>query len=106
MAGIPPGGGFIEGQCDSAILEASISTVVTRCVEWLAYQVDTKARMWDSTSGPYVYRGYGYDMVSRSGFSGNVGKGLCSGWLSSGGIDGGIKSEPTCDWVSSAGDGN
>ena len=43
-------------------------------------------------------------MVSRSGLSGNAGKGLCSGWLTSGGLRGGMGSEPTCDWVSGAGD--
>ena len=42
-------------------------------------------------------------MVSRSEFSSNSGKGLCSGWLTSGGLDGAIGSEPTCDWVSSDG---
>ena len=37
-------------------------------------------------------------MVSRSGLSGNAGKGLCSGWLTSGGLRGGMGSEPTCDF--------
>ena len=49
---------------NSAIFEASISAGVNRCVEWLACQVDTKARMCDSASGPSVYRGYGYGMMS------------------------------------------
>ena len=49
---------------NSAIFEASISVGVRRCVEWLAYQVDTKARMCDSASDPSVYRGYGYGMMS------------------------------------------
>ena len=84
---------------NSAILDASTSTAVRSCVEWLACQVDTKDRMWDSASGPSVYRGYGYGMVS-----GNSGKELCSGWLTSGGLDGEIGSEPTCDKVSCAGD--
>ena len=42
--------------------------------------------------------------MSRSGFSGKDGKGLGSDWLTSGGIDRGIGSEPTCDCVSGAGD--
>ena len=43
-------------------------------------------------------------MVSRSGFSGKAGKGFGSGWLTLGGHDVGISSEPTCDCVSCAGD--
>ena len=45
-------------------------------------------------------------MVSRSGFSGKAGKGLGSGWLTSGGLDGEIGAELTCDWVSGAEDCN
>ena len=41
-------------------------------------------------------------MVSRSGLSGNAGKGLCSGWITSGGLGGTTRSNPTCDWVSGA----
>ena len=43
-------------------------------------------------------------MLSRFGFSGNAGKGLCSGWLTWGGLDGGIGSKLTYNWVSGAGD--
>ena len=43
-------------------------------------------------------------MVSKSGVSCNAGKGLCSGWLTSGGLEGEIGSELTCDWVSGAGE--
>ena len=88
VAGIPPGRGSIERQCELRNLDASTSATVRRCVKRLACQVDRKARMWDSASGPSIYRGYGYGMVSKSGFSGNVGKGLCSGWLTSGGLGG------------------
>ena len=42
----------------------------------------------DSASGPSVYRGYGY---------GKTGKGLCSGWLTSGALGDATGSEPTCD---------
>ena len=71
---------------NSAIFEASISAGVSRCVEWLACQVETKALMCDSASGPSVYHGYGYDMMSYSGSSGRTGKGFGSGWVTSGGL--------------------
>ena len=73
---------------NSAIFEASVSAGVRRCVEWLACHVDMKARMCDSTSGPSVYRGYGYGMMSYSRSSGRTGKGFGSGWVTSGGLDG------------------
>ena len=63
---------------NSAIFEASILAGIRRCVEWLACQVDMKARMCDSASGPSVYRGYGYGMMSYSGSSGSTGKGFSS----------------------------
>ena len=37
------------------------------------------------------------------GVSVNSRKGLCSGWLPLGGLDGGIGSDPSCDRVSGAG---
>ena len=45
-------------------------------------------------------------MVSRSGFSGKVRKGLGLGWLTSGGLDGETGAESTRDWVSGAEDCN
>ena len=85
---------------NSAIFEASISAGVRRCVEWLACQVDMKARICDSASGPSVYRGYGYGMMSYSGSSGRTVKGFGSGWLTSGGLGRGFGGESTRDRVS------
>ena len=56
--------------------------------------------MWDSASGQSVYRGYGVKIR----VSGNAGKEFCSGWLTSGGLEGEIGSEATSDRVSGAGE--
>ena len=85
---------------NSAIFEASILTGVRRCIEWFASQVDRKARICDSASGPSVYRGYGYGMMSYSRSSGRTGKGFGSGWLTSGGLGRGFGGESTRDRVS------
>ena len=54
-------------------------------------------------------------MVSKSRSSGNVGKGLNSAWVTSGGLGGAARSEPMCDcvsvtatgeWCDSGGSGN
>ena len=82
---------------NSAILEASILASVRRCVEWFACQVDRKARIYHSASGPSVYRGYGYGMMSYSGSFGRTRKGFGSGWLTSGGLGGVFGVESTRD---------
>ena len=89
-----------------AIFEASISAGVSRCVEWLTCQVDTKAWMCDSASGPSVYRGYGYGMMSYAGSSGKTEKGFGSGWVTSRGLGGGVGVESTRDRVSGSEDCN
>ena len=48
----------MKDSVNSTILDASNLAAVRRCVEWLVCQV-TKSRMWDSTLGSSVYRGYG-----------------------------------------------
>ena len=45
-------------------------------------------------------------MVSRSGSSGKVGKGLGSSWVTSGGLDGEVGAESTRNWVSGREDCN
>ena len=85
---------------NSAIFDASISGGVRRCVKWFTCQVEMKARICDSASGPLVYRGYGYDMMSYCGSSSRTGKGLGSGRVTSGGLGGGFGGESTRDQVS------
>ena len=45
-------------------------------------------------------------MVSRSGSFGKAGKGLGSGWVTSGGLGGEVRVESTRDWVSGGEDCN
>ena len=93
----PRAAGPSRESVNSTIFEASISSGVRRCVESFSCQVDMKARICDSASGPSVYRGYGYGMMSYSGSSGRTGKGFGSGWVTSGGLGGGFGGESTLE---------
>ena len=63
--------------------------------------MDVRLRVW-SVSVSW----YGYGMMSSSGSFGNTGKGFGSGWLTSGGLGGGVGVESTCDRVSGGEDCN
>ena len=62
--------------------------------------------MCESALGSSVYRGYGYDMISKSRFSGKTGKDSGLGWVTSGGLGGRVGVESIRDRVSGGEDCN
>ena len=67
--------GPLRDSVNSVILEDLISAAVSRCVEWLACHVDTKARMCDSTLGRRYTAGKGKAWCRDPGLRVKPGKG-------------------------------